>query len=116
MAKLDKILEALVKLIPEDVGALKKLPGNIFNPLIDLPNTKSKVDDLIEEEIKDYYGDIYDEDELQDLINQTSTQDRAEILNTYDSDGSIVKEMIEEAKELYDIDINKMLDDAMKGE
>ena len=52
MAKLDKILEALVKLIPEDVGALKKLP--IFNPLIDLPNTKRKVDDLIEEEIKDY--------------------------------------------------------------
>ena len=112
MAKLDKILEALVKLIPEDVGALKKLP--IFNPLIDLPNTKRKVDDLIEEEITDYYGDIYDEDELQDLINQTSTQDRAEILNTYDSDGSIVKEMIEEAKELYDIDINTMLDDAMK--
>ena len=34
MARLDKILEALVKLIPEDVGALKKLPGNIFNPLI----------------------------------------------------------------------------------
>ena len=114
MAKLDKILEALVKLIPEDVGALKKLPGNIFNHLIDLPNTKSKVDDLIEEEITDYYGDIYDEDELQDLINQTSTQDRAEILNTRDLDGSIVKEMIEEAKELYDIDINTMLDDAMK--
>ena len=116
MAKLDKILEALIKLIPEDVGALKELPGKIFNPLIDLPNTKSKVDDLIEEEITDYYGDIYDEDELQDLINQTSTQDRAEILNTYDSDGSIVKEMIEEAQELYNIDISKMLDDAMKGE
>ena len=30
MAKLDKILEALVKLIPEDVGALKKLPGDIL--------------------------------------------------------------------------------------
>ena len=53
---------------------------------------------------------------MQDLINQTSTQDRAEILNTYDSDGSIVKEMIEEAQELYNIDINKMLDDAMKGD